>query len=89
MFEIIKPSSKVQNLLDKGRFYLKTFFFKYVTCNVRNTLHCDTLWQIENLTLQKTGTQKTDQSKHKPKIKVKWLILIANVVEVNIPAFQV
>lgn len=34
---------------------------RHVMCYVRTTLHHDTLWRTHNLTLQKTGMQKTDR----------------------------
>jgi hypothetical protein len=56
---------------------------------VRTTVHHDTLWRTDNLTLLKTGTLKTDQSKHKFKIKKQWQIFIASIAEQSLPAYQV
>src|SRR5690606_13502549 len=56
---------------------------------VRTTVHHDTLWRTDNLTLLKTGTLKTDQSKHKFKIKKHWQTFIASIAEQSLPAYQV
>jgi len=47
-----------------------------VTCYVRTTVHHDTLWRTDNLTLRTTGKLKTDQSKQKIKNKIMALFLI-------------